>query len=147
MSAPANTTSPNTTSPDTISLYPDPVVNLESEPYWHAAKEGRLLLKRCASCGLTHYYPRALCPGCLSDQTQWFESKGHGAVYSFSVMRRAPVPYAIAYVRLDEGVTMMTQLVDCDFNTLAVDQRVQVQFRSTQGGYALPVFTPTQSPS
>lgn len=127
--------------------YPNPIVNLESERYWAAAKEGKLLLKRCGHCGLTHYYPRALCPGCLSEQTEWFEASGRGKIYSFSVMRRVAEPYAIAYVRLDEGVTMMTQLVDCDLNALAIDQRVEVRFRPTEGGYALPVFTPVGTSS
>ena len=124
-------------------LYPDPVINLESEPYWHAAKEGRLLVKRCRSCERVHYYPRAICPSCFSQDTEWLEASGRGTIYAYSVMRRASVPYAIAYVRLDEGVTMMTQLVDCDFDQLAIDQRVEVRFRATEGGYALPVFTPS----
>lgn len=125
------------------SLFPDPVVNLESEPYWQAAKEGRLWVKRCRACQRVHYYPRALCPHCFSQDTEWLEASGRGTIYAYSVMRRAPVPYAIAYVRLDEGVTMMTQLVDCDFDQLAIDQRVEVRFRATEGGYALPVFTPS----
>ena len=57
-------------------------------------------------------------------------------------MRRAEVPYAIAYVTLDEGVTMMTNLVDCDFDTLKIGQRVRVVFKPTDGGPPVPTFTP-----
>lgn len=126
--------------------YPDPVINLETQAYWDAARQGQLLLKRCEDCGHTHYYPRAICPHCLSSRTQWYPASGRGTVYTYSVMRRAPVPYAIAYVTLEEGVTMMTQLVDCDFNRLRIGQPVRVTFRTTEGGHGLPVFTPVTPP-
>jgi uncharacterized OB-fold protein len=56
-------------------------------------------------------------------------------------MRRAEVPYAIAYVTLDEGPTMMTNLVDCDFDRLKIGQRVKVVFTPTDGGPPVPTFT------
>ena len=58
-------------------------------------------------------------------------------------MRRAPVPYAIAYVTLAEGVTVLTNLVGCDFETLAIGQSVALTFGDTEGGMALPLFMPT----
>jgi hypothetical protein len=125
--------------------YADPLVNLENEPYWRAAGDGQLLLKRCTSCGETHFYPRALCPWCLSSDTEWYVASGKGTIYTYSVMRRAPVPYAIAYVTLEEGVSMMTNLVECDLDELAIGQAVEVVFRRTAGGRSLPVFRPATS--
>jgi uncharacterized OB-fold protein len=122
--------------------HPDPVVNLETERYWAAARDGVLLLKRCTDCGRTHWYPRAVCPHCLSGATEWYQASGHGTVYTFSVMRRASPPYVIAYVTLDEGVTMMTQIVDCDVERLAIGDAVSVTFEATESGHALPVFRP-----
>ena len=122
--------------------FPAPVPNPETKPFWEAAAEGRLLLKRCQSCGEVHYYPRAYCPFCGSGETEWQPASGGGTIYSYSVMRRADVPYAIAYVTLDEGVTMMTNLVDCDFNTLRIGQRVRLVFTPTDGGPPVPTFTP-----
>lgn len=122
---------------------PAPPVTPENKPFWDAAAEGRLLFKRCEDCGEPHYYPRALCPFCLSDNTTWAQSAGHGTIYSFSPMRRGtPVPYAIAYVTLDEGCTMMTNLVDCDFDALAIGQPVKVAFRPAEDGTPVPVFAP-----
>lgn len=129
-----------------IRTYPDPVINLESEPYWAAAKQGRLLLKKCSDCGELHFYPRAICPSCLSGNTEWVAASGRGTVYSYSIMRRAAAPYAIAYVTLDEGVTMMTNIVDCDPGAIAIGQAVEVTFRATEGGHALPVFRPVANP-
>jgi uncharacterized OB-fold protein len=58
------------------------------------------------------------------------------------VMRRAPVPYAIAYVTLDEGVTMMTNIVECDFDALRIGQPVTVVFQPSDGGPPVPMFKP-----
>jgi len=122
---------------------PSPFVNPENKPFWDAAAEGRLLLKHCKDCGQSHYYPRALCPFCFSDNTEWVDAKGTGEIYSYSVMRRgAPVPYALAYVTLDEGVSMLTNLVDCDLDALAIGQRVKVVFKPSEDGAPVPMFAP-----
>ena len=58
---------------------------------------------KCTAAAELHHYPRAICPFCFSDKTEWIEASGKGTIYSYSVMRRAPVPYAMAYVTLAEG--------------------------------------------
>jgi hypothetical protein len=125
---------------------PAPPVNPETRPFWNAAAAGTLLVKRCLACGNPHHYPRARCPFCASDRTEWTEASGRGTVYSYSVFRRAPVPYAIAYVTLDEGVTMMTNIVDCDLDAIRVGQAVRVVFKPSEGGPPVPMFTPTAAP-
>ncbi len=122
--------------------YPDPVTTPETGAFWQAAQEGRLLLKRCRACGRFHWYPRAVCPHCMSGETEWVEAKGEGTIYSFSVMARAETPYAIAYVELAEGVRMMTNIVDCPLEAIRIGQAVRVRFAPTQGGGRLPVFAP-----
>ena len=97
----------------------DPAINPGDKPYFDAAAEGKLMLKKCNDCGKVHHYPRALCPFCGSDRTEWKDATGRGTIYSYSVMRRVPVPYALAYVTLEEGVTMMTNIVDCDLDVYA----------------------------
>jgi uncharacterized OB-fold protein len=121
---------------------PAPVESPETAPFWTAAREGRFLIPGCHSCGKPHWYPRAICPFCFSDQTEWRDATGGGTVYAFSVMRRAPEPYAVAYVTLDEGPTMLTNLVDCDLDRLAIGQRVRLVFTSTEGGAPVPTFRP-----
>lgn len=117
--------------------------NPGDEPYFAAAAEGKLMLKKCSDCGEHHHYPRALCPFCFSDKVQWVQAKGTGEIYSYSVSRRAgPVVYCIAYVTLDEGVKMMTNIVDCDLDTVKVGQKVKVAFKKTEGGVSMPVFAP-----
>lgn len=121
---------------------PSPPVNAESRPFFDAAREGRLLLKRCTACGELHYYPRAVCPFCSSERTEWVAARGRGRIYSFSVMRRIAEPYAIAYVTLDEGVTMLTNLVDCDLDRLRIGDPVRIVFKPAENGDMIPMFTP-----
>ncbi len=121
-----------------------PQPNPETEKFWEAARDGRLLIKSCHDCGKVHYYPRAICPRCFSDKTEWVEAKGTGEIYTFSVMKRAKIPFAIAYVTLDEGVRMMTNIVDTDLDAIAIGQKVQVVFKPTEDedGPPVPMFTP-----
>ena len=119
---------------------PAPAVSVETKPFWDAAAEGRFLIKRCEACGKAHWYPRAICPHCFSSDTVWEESPGEGVIYTYSVMHRnTPVPYAIAYVNLDEGPAVLTNIIDYDASTLKIGARVKVKWTPTEGGS--PVFT------
>ncbi len=119
-----------------------PIVDPVTEPFWTAARQGVLRLRRCGTCQQAHWYPRPLCPFCLGD-TAWEDASGGGTIYSVSVTRRAgPIPYAIAYVTLDEGVTMLSNIVDCDLDALHIGQRVKVCFKPAEGGASVPMFTP-----
>lgn len=121
---------------------PSPILTVETAPFWDAARERRLVIPTCAACSRAHWYPRAVCPFCGSGKMQWLAASGDGAIYSFSVMRRAKEPYAIAYVTLAEGPTMLTNIVDCDFDALLVGQRVNVVFVDTENGPPVPMFRP-----
>jgi uncharacterized protein len=122
---------------------PPPAVTLETKAFWDAAREGRFLLKRCTACNQAHWYPRAICPFCFSDETEWVESPGEGVIYTYSVMRRSPTgPYAIGYVTLDEGVSVLTNFVGCTADDLKIGLRVKVRFQETEGGPPVPVFAP-----
>ncbi|MBN9424898.1 MAG: Zn-ribbon domain-containing OB-fold protein [Burkholderiales bacterium] len=119
-----------------------PLVDAATEPFWNATREGRLSGRRCLSCSKLHWYPRALCPFCQGE-TEWETLSGQGTIYSVSVTRRAgPIPYAIAYVTLDEGITMLCNIVDCDLDGLHIGQRVKLCFKAAEGGAMIPMFTP-----
>jgi uncharacterized OB-fold protein len=115
-------------------------LNRESRPYFEAAGKGRLVIKKCNACARVHYYPRTICPHCHSDDTEFVEASGRGVIYSYSVTRQATPPYVIAYVTLEEGVTMLTNIVDCDVDSVRVGQKVKVKFIDAGDGFALPMF-------
>jgi uncharacterized OB-fold protein len=121
----------------------DPAINPGDGPYFDAAAQGKLLVKKCNDCGEYHHYPRPFCPFCFSEKVEWVEAKGTGEIYTYSVTRRGgPVPYCIGYVTLDEGPKMMTNIVDCDLDSVKVGQKVKVVFKKTENGFSVPMFTP-----
>jgi uncharacterized OB-fold protein len=116
----------------------DPV----NQPYFDAAKQGRLLIGLCKDTGRHFFYPRGVSPFTLSDNVELVEAKGTGMIYTFTVMRTKE-PYAVAYVELDEGPRVFTNIVDCDLDALRIGQRVKVVFKPTQGeGPPATMFTP-----
>ena len=128
--------------------FPEPI----SEPFWEAAKRGELAYQRCDSCEEVVFYPRPHCPRCGSLELSWHTSGGEGTVYTFSVVRQNRNPafvdlgaYALAYVDLDEGFRMLTNVVGVDDPTadVRIGQRVRVEFEPQESGeYPIPVFRP-----
>src|ERR1700676_2792358 len=112
----------------------------ETLAWAEAATRGVLLIKRCLSCSQVHYYPRPFCPFCFSDRTEYVESSGQGEIYSFSITRAAKEPYVIAYVTLDEGPTLMTNIVETEFKLIRIGQRVRVKFSGDLLGFPAPTF-------
>jgi len=122
---------------------PAPSVNPENKAFFDAAANGKLVLKFCNACKQYHHYPRSHCPHCFSSDTEWMDAKGSGTIYTYSVLRRGvPVPYCIAYVTLEEGVSMLTNIVDCDLDAVKIGMKVRVVFKPTDGGAPVPMFTP-----
>ena len=122
---------------------PAPAVNAENKAFFDAAAGGQLVLKFCLDCKEFHHYPRAFCPFCFSGKTEWRKAKGAGTVYTWSVLRRGvPEPYCIAYVTLEEGASMLTNIVDCDLDAVRIGMKVRVVFKPTDGGPPVPMFTP-----
>ncbi|WP_371734263.1 Zn-ribbon domain-containing OB-fold protein [Acidisphaera sp. S103] len=100
------------------------------------------MVRRCTSCKKVHHYPRQLCPFCFGD-CAWEQASGKAKIYTISIMERANPPYAIGYVTLAEGPSVLTNFVDCDFKALKIGQDVKVTFIKAEGeGPTLPFFTP-----
>jgi len=121
---------------------PGPQPNPETQAFWDGVARGELLLRRCHACDRAHWYPRAICPHCASDRTGWARASGAARLYSYSLTRRVAEPYVIAYVTLEEGPTMLTNVVGCDVDSLRVGMELRVTFAPTENGLAVPVFTP-----
>jgi uncharacterized OB-fold protein len=127
---------------------PAPGVDPETEPYWKATHDGRLLVQRCTSCGNHQLYPRWRCLRCRG-QVEWVEASGRGTVYSFTVIRqnfsrsfRHLIPYVVALVDLDEGPRLMSNLVGCEPDDARVGMRVRVKFEPVSDDASVPLFEP-----
>lgn len=130
-----------------MSARPLPRPTALSQPHWDGCREGVLRVQRCGACGAYVFIPQPLCTTCGSDGVTWVASGGHGSVYSFSVVHRAPhpafaTPYLVAIVSLDEGFEMLANL-ECEPERAAIGMRVRVAFRAVDGAIALPHFVPS----
>jgi uncharacterized OB-fold protein len=123
---------------------PAPQTNPETKAFWEEAKEGRLMVGRCASCKRAHYYPRAICPFCFTDGATLEPASGRGTIYTVSVTYRGtPEPYAIGYVELEEGPRILTNFIGAPLERFKIGDRVKVEFRPTEaGGPPVPMFAP-----
>lgn len=124
-----------------------PSISPENAPFFEGTAKGVLMLKYCDACQRHHYYPRALCPHCFSERTRWIQAKGSGTIYTFSVLRLGtPTPFALAYVLLDEGPRMMTNIVDCDLDALEIGMPVRLVCKPAKDGSTMiPMFTPASA--
>ena len=129
--------------------YRTPATDWQTLAYWEGCGRGEIVLQRCTDCGVVQHRPRGLCAGCLSSALEHFAASGRGTVYTFTVTHqngmpnfRNACPYVLAYVDLEEGPRLMTNLVDCDLDALAIGMAVKADFVSTDKGLGVPRFVP-----
>ena len=128
---------------------PLPRIDEESRGFWEALARHELYFQRCRDCGTKRFYPRAVCPICLSSATEWVRASGRGTVYTFTVthQNQAPgyrdaLPYVLAVVELAEGVRLMTNVVECAPDAVRVGMPVEVVFEDVTPEITLPKFRP-----
>jgi uncharacterized OB-fold protein len=132
---------------------PLPRIDEESKGFWEACERGELYVQRCEDCATVRFYPRALCPECLGAQTEWLRCAGSGSVYTFTVVHqnqapgfRDQLPYVLAYVELDEGPRLLTNIEGCKPEDVHIGMRVEVQFDAVTPEVTLPKFRPRPAP-
>ena len=132
-----------------MSAGPVPIPTPETQTFWEGTAIGELRIQRCNSCEEYYFYPRPYCPGCQSDDVEWRVVSGKGTLASYNINYRPfPIfeskdPQVIALVELDEGVRMMSNIVDVEPlpENLELGMRLAVRFEA-RGDQFLPVFTP-----
>ena len=120
-----------------------------SKPFWDGCKRHELLIQKCQDCKKPIFYPKLYCPHCLSLNLEWMKCSGKGKVYSFTTVHlygptefSQDTPYVIAVVRLQEGVSMMSNIVDCPPDKVKCDIEVEVVFEEVTPDITLPRFRP-----
>ena len=118
--------------------HPKPSASWETRAYWEGCGRHELVLQRCRACQVVQHRPRGLCVSCLSDEIEYFVASGRGEVYTYSVVRqnqmaafRDAVPYVVAYVELEEGPQLLTNIVGCDPDSVSIGMPVRVDFVQT----------------
>jgi len=128
---------------------PLPAVTNETAPYWEGCKHHELRIQQCAACGRYQFYPRIYCAQCFSDRVEWTRASGHAKVTTFTIVRRPvspafadDVPYVVALVTLDEGPTMMTNIIGCPVEQVVIGMPVAVTFEDWTPDISIPKFRP-----
>jgi uncharacterized OB-fold protein len=128
---------------------PIPTPTLETRPYWEGCKRHELRIQKCAACGHYQFLPRIYCTECFSDRVDWVKASGRAKVLSFTIVRRPvspafkdEVPYVVALVTLDEGPTMMTNIVGCAPETVEIGMPVEVAFEHWTDEISIAKFRP-----
>jgi uncharacterized OB-fold protein len=124
-----------------------PTVTPDTRFFWDGLRAGRLLVQRCDGCGVLRHPPRPMCPRCRSIAWTPIESAGRGTVVSAVQPRHPQFPwfedgYVVALVELDEGIRLVTNLVDGPGDGDAIGLRVAVRFTEFAGDLVLPMFAP-----
>ena len=128
-----------------------------TDAFWAATREQKYLVQWCVACDAPIFYPREVCPTCLSaDALEWRPTSGNGTVHAVSVQHRpgSPtmadrVPYAVALVEVDAGdgvrtVRVMSNVVNCDPQSVRVNDALRLTWEPLSDGRNLPVFEPTR---
>jgi uncharacterized protein len=130
---------------------PLPHLDEESRPFWEALQRHELYIQKCRDCGDLRYHPRALCTNCLSSRTEWVRCKGAGKIYTFTVTNqnqaagfRDSLPYVMAWVDLDEGLKMLTNIVDCPPQEVKIGMPVEAVFEDVTPEVTLVKFRPAR---
>jgi uncharacterized OB-fold protein len=128
-----------------LSLRPHPAVNRDNAFWFEAAREHRLLIQRCASCGVLRHPPSPSCPYCRSFEWDTVEAGGDGTVFSFTIAHhpRQPgfqYPLVVAVVELAEGTRLITNIVGGARENVAVGAPVRLDWQTIDDELTLPVF-------
>lgn len=131
---------------------PLPEITPVTQPFWEAAAKGKLVMQRCGDCRSWVWCPRPACIECGSDKLQWTPLSGRGHVFAFTVIREVvgralrgfanDIPYVTAWIDLEEGPRICSNIVQCPIEKVEIGMAVEVVFEEAGPGIFLPKFRP-----
>ena len=126
-----------------------PTPRPETAAWWASCRDHKLMIQHCSQCGAFQFYPRIVCSSCLSEAVKWVQSAGRGKVETFTICRlpvaeayAADVPYVVALIQLEEGPTMMSNIVECDPESVVAGMPLEVIFATWSDEITVPQFRP-----
>ena len=134
---------------------PLPQITSEAQPFWDAAAKQQLVMQRCQDCHAYIWTPRPACFECGSERLEWTQLSGKGEIYSFTVIRQVvgraasqafekDIPYVIAWIDLEEGPRMISNVIGYPVEDVKIGMKVSVEFEQQSPEIWLPKFTPLQ---
>jgi uncharacterized OB-fold protein len=132
----------------TAAAYPRPdPASADDARFWSFVDAGELRVQQCADCGAHRHPPRPVCAACGSSASDWVAVSGQGEVWASTTIHPPTLPafadrtpYNAVIVRLDEGVFMVGNVVDCAPEDVVVGMRVEVAITEVEDELRLPLF-------
>ena len=131
---------------------PLPEITPVNKPFWEEAASGKLVIQRCGDCHAWIWCPRPACVECGSEKLQWIALSGRGKVFAFTVIREVvgralrgfekDIPYVTAWIDLEEGPRICSNIVGCPIEKVAIGMAVEAVFEAAGSGIFLPKFKP-----
>lgn len=126
---------------------PGPTITAVTKPFWDGAARRELLIQQCSDCKKYVFYPRTHCPHCWSNNLDWKAASGKAQLKTYSIVHRpgghpgwqAIAPYPVAVVELEEGPSMMTQILTDAPESLKMGDQLRVKFVEVNNNW-LPFF-------
>ena len=132
-----------------MSEKPLPISSHESAAFWEGCRNHELRVQRCEGCGHFAFPPASRCPQCLASSLKWTKTSGRGKIYSFVIYHRAyhpgfekEIPYVVALVELDEGPRLISNIIECDLQSVRCEMPVEVVFEEMAEQVTLYKFRP-----
>lgn len=125
-----------------------PTIDTDSQEWWSATQERKLMVNACRSCGQSSLYARPFCPHCWCEEVELAPASGRARLYTWSVIHQnagpfeSRTPYVLAMVDLEEGPRLMTVVENCRIEDLCADMELVIAFRDDEDGFVVPVFHP-----
>ncbi|MBN9078714.1 MAG: hypothetical protein BGN87_23175 [Rhizobiales bacterium 65-79] len=134
---------------DQIVAKPLPNVSDFNRPYWEGAKRHELRLQRCRSCGKLWAPHSPVCPHCFSEDYEWKKVSGRGKIATWVVFHKLyhpsfakDIPYNVAFVELEEGPRIISNIVGVKNDELYIGMPVEVIFEDVNEDISIPKFQP-----
>lgn len=136
---------------ESIAAKPLPDITDLTRPFWTAAREGRLVMQKCASCGTVNFHPKPWCIECGDRGLEWTEMQTGGTVYSYTVSHsvamnhlgwQAELPVIMCLIDIDGGARMYAQVTDVAAEDMQIGMRVKAYFEPISEEAGIPKFRP-----
>jgi uncharacterized OB-fold protein len=133
-------------------LRPRPVITRDTQFFWDALKDRKLMIQRCADCHKLHHPPTPSCPHCWSLKREAIQASGRATLFTFTVVHKPLVPAfdkpnTVGVLQLEEGTKLVAELAPGESGPLEIGMPVEVDFLDCDPDLTLPVFRPVKEAS
>ena len=113
-----------------------------SAPFWDGARNNKLMVQRCRSCGNWQWGPEWICHECLSFEMEWVETSTRGRIFSWERSHHPVHPalkdrgaYVAVLVELPEAgnVRMLGNLLGEAMDPVEIGTEVEAVFEHHEG--------------